>query len=57
VFFNKVDNTLLTYYRPISLLSHVYKLFLRVITNRLAQMLGPVTYIIWISCGSKGYEA
>ncbi|CAH2105496.1 unnamed protein product [Euphydryas editha] len=34
-FFEKRDNTLLKNYRPILLLSHIYKLFFRAIANRL----------------------
>ncbi len=35
LFFKKGDSTLFENYRPITLLSHVYELFLRVITNHL----------------------
>ncbi|CAH2241460.1 jg15657 [Pararge aegeria aegeria] len=39
LFFKKEEQSLLKNYRPTSLLSHVYKLFSRVITNRFARSL------------------
>ncbi|CAK1590592.1 unnamed protein product [Parnassius mnemosyne] len=66
LFFEKGDNALLKNYRPISLLSRVYVLFSRIITNRLARRLndfqppeqagfrkGYSTYIMitYIHCG------
>ncbi|CAH2097258.1 unnamed protein product [Euphydryas editha] len=39
LFYKRGDKSLLKNYRPISLLSHVYKLFSRVVTNRLATRL------------------
>lgn len=39
IFFKKGNKTLIKNNRPIMLLNHVYKLFSRVVTNRLARRL------------------
>ena len=46
LFFKKGDKTLWKNYSPISILSHVYKLFSRVLTNSLAIRLDDFQYTV-----------